>query len=1102
MLKFIIGVSGTGKTFEILNSIKNHAIKNEKCILIVPEQFSSTAETMVYNKLKDTLSANVNVFSFTSFAEFILKQYGGISTKTLSDAARVVIVRRAINSLADKLNLYQTQKNNIGFCKMCAHTINELKTAGADVNTLYNISNNEKLNEIALIYSAYEGLIKGVALDPQDRITLALNVLENSFFENYNFYIEGFEGFTAPQFNMLKRIIENTNCTISLCTNTLNETNGGYGLFSSVINAAQRLKHIAQKNNIKIIAPEILNIDYRHKNSTVLKELNLFLCNNENYVISDNILKNNDITLNLQKNIYDECKTVSVEISKLIKTSVKYSEIAIICRDIEKYIKPLKYELNLMQIPFFTDVNTTIEHTNIANFFKFALQIAIYGISSELILRIIKTDICGFEPQQIIALENYAYTWQLKNSDWQKPFYKNPSGFADANLALKKEDVITLNYAEEIRSKIIPVLNEFISQIKNKDENNLTALNISKALFSLLQKLNCEEHILNSALYLGLGKPIKHNDDILNKNNIGEEIFATYNIIIGILDEISDIFGDEIISVKEYDEVFLILLQSQDIGHVPQTDNAIIITSADRMRLQNPKYCFVMGINEGEFPKTVGFSGLLTHADRDELIKNGINMPGGFENRTLLEQMFFYKALTSCSNGLYLSALSPEYGGGEVSVQLEQIMQIFNPVQLTHNVNDIAFTPNSALDYLSQNYTNDTSQTTSIINALQDDENFAKSIEIMQDVSNFKHYEAKDKKAVKQILGNEIYISPTRIEQFNKCKFAYFAKYVLNISPVKKAELSPLESGNLVHYVLENVLKQAGDNFENLTKQQLKSLANDVTKNYVQQFMPENSTRFSYIIDRLNEGIIRLLFFLQEEQQQSQFKPIALEQEIGTSENAVEPFKIQTSTGEIVNVIGKIDRVDVMHTHSGDYLRVIDYKTGTKKFNLADVYCGLDTQMLFYLFILCKTKHALYNEHKPAGVLYVMADPAPQNESRKHAQDPLIYKTDGLILDNDFIIKGMDKNLSGVFVPFSFNKNGEVKTKSKIASEQKLKNIEEHLTKTVLLMAQCLYEGDIEAVPLRTKDKSPCTYCEYRPICNHEDGIRENYITAPKDVFC
>lgn len=209
-------------------------------------------------------------------------------------------------------------------------------------------------------------------------------------------------------------------------------------------------------------------------------------------------------------------------------------------------------------------------------------------------------------------------------------------------------------------------------------------------------------------------------------------------------------------------------------------------------------------------------------------------------------------------------------------------------------------------------------------------------------------------------MGDRLTLSPTRVEQYYRCRFSYFLQYVLRIRPRRRAELSPLESGSLVHYILEHVMRRAGAEFPRLAPEELARLAGEVADQYVAENMPAAGRRFAYLVERLKRGVTRLLAYLQAEQTQSLFHPAAFEQEIGTGEGAVPPLTLRTPDGRTVQVQGKIDRVDVMEREGRTYLRVVDYKTGNKAFNLDEVYCGLNTQMLLYLFTLRSNAAQVY----------------------------------------------------------------------------------------------------------------------------------------------
>ena len=272
-------------------------------------------------------------------------------------------------------------------------------------------------------------------------------------------------------------------------------------------------------------------------------------------------------------------------------------------------------------------------------------------------------------------------------------------------------------------------------------------------------------------------------------------------------------------------------------------------------------------------------------------------------------------------------------------------------------------------------------------------------------------------------------------------------------------------------------MRRAGAEFPRLAPEELARLAGEVADQYVAENMPAAGRRFAYLVERLKRGVTRLLAYLQAEQAQSLFHPAAFEQEIGTGEGAVPPLTLRTPDGRTVQVQGKIDRVDVMEREGRTYLRVVDYKTGNKAFNLDEVYCGLNTQMLLYLFTLRSNAAQVYKNPVAAGVLYLAGDPVLKTGSRAEAAAAPVYKVDGLVLNDELVVRGMDRDATGMFVPFAFGKDGAPRASAKLASLEKLGNIEKHLDALVVEMARGLYAGEIDAVPLRTAAHCPCDVC-------------------------
>ena len=373
--------------------------------------------------------------------------------------------------------------------------------------------------------------------------------------------------------------------------------------------------------------------------------------------------------------------------------------------------------------------------------------------------------------------------------------------------------------------------------------------------------------------------------------------------------------------------------------------------------------------------------------------------------------------------------------------------------------------------------------------------------------------QVQDLPTLEMLLGRRLHISPSQLEKYYTCRYGYFLQYVLGLKPRRRAELSADQSGTLMHWVLQMALDPhpVADNpcaglrpFLELDDAAMADLAAALVDEYARRYLPEDTARFAYLLSRLKKSMTSLLCYLRDEQNQSQFKPVACELKIGRGEDAVPGQVYRLSDGRTVQLVGTVDRADEWIEDDGTrWVRVVDYKTGSKKLDLKEVYCGLDCQMLLYLFSLTRDSGGRFTGAQPAGVLYLLADPAPQTLPRGQAARAVEYQLDGLVRDEQKIFDAMDADETGKYLPFGY-RNGAPSPyqKDKRADSAKLSRIQLHLDDLVTQMGEQLYGGQIDAEPLVvSSSKSPCTWCDYSFICCHETGLHERALEAPAKPF-
>ena len=1104
MLKLVLGGSGSGKTTLLYSRIRARAEAGRYSILLVPEQFTSSTEGRIYRELGDALSGMVESFSFTSLAERILSAEGGAAVQTLSDAGRAVLVRRALEELQDNVHYYYRHRRSAAFCQMAAQTIDELKSAGLSGTQLAELARDcgpesGKLSELALIFQGYETLLAGTGMDPSDRLELAAARLEAAlargelpdFLREREVFIDEFDTFNAPKKRLMGAMLAALpTVTVALCDDGSPMVPGEMGLFSGAKQVAAQLRQLARKNGAEAAVPELLRTDLRHRDAPGLAAVTELLETGTCEVPP----AAPEVRLFAAASREEEARCTAAAIRRLMRQGVRCRKIAVVCRDIAGYRAAIRYEFRMADIPLYCDEPTTPEFSAPATAVRALLALVRGADMTENLTVLAKTGLCALSEPEVCALENYAYTWSPDAAAWRTGFEKSPRGFGENELT--DEDQKTLADAEKARQLLVTAVDSLRGRVRGAN-----AEQISRALYFCLKELGAEEQQAAQIESIRAARGIP----------AAEEAAREWNVVMQLLDEMAHLLGGQGVTLAEYEDLFSLLLRSSDLGHIPQTLDAVVLASAGKMRLDAPDYVFVLGLAEGEFPCAPSETGLLTHADRDALMAKQIDLPDCFENRVVREQVCFYKALTVPAKGLWLSW--PKGQGKTLCAALEPIVEALHPAAPELELPDLAATPADALDTLGGWPLTDTERA-SLTEALRLPQTDApRGLALLQRMEEDPPRQVNDLSALSGLLGQRLRISPSQLEKYYTCRYGYFLQYVLGLRPRRRAELSADQSGTLMHWVLQMALDPhpAADNpckaltpFLELDDEAMAGLAGLLVDEYAKRYLPEDTARFAYLLSRLKKSMTGLLCYLRDEQKQSCFHPAACELRIGFGEDAVPGQVYHLSDGRTVQLVGTVDRADEWVEENGTrWVRVVDYKTGTKKLNLKEVYCGLDCQMLLYLFSLTRDKSGRFTGAEPAGVLYLLADPAPKTTARQQAERGTEYELDGLVRDEQRVFDAMDAAETGRYLPFGY-RDGKPSPnqKDKRADIAKLNRIQLHLDDLVTQMGSQLYSGRIEAEPLVAgAGRNPCVWCDYSFICCHETGIGERALEAPAKPF-
>ena len=1094
MLQMIIGRAGSGKTEYIFNSIKNQVEQGDESILLItPEQFSFISERRLLTDLGEDKVNCVENGSFSRLSSDIAKKYGSFTLPMLSKGAKAVLFKKACDSCKDELKLFSKNVNNNAFISSAVRIYDEMKACRVSYDDIISASSNadkvilsEKLHDIALIMSEYDNLIKDKYTDPAEELTyLYEKLLTLDYFKGRSVYIDGFSGFVAQEYKIIEVILKQAKSVyITFCSDSPSN-NDEYDLFSYVNSNIEILTAVAKKENVKILPPVYLTENHRAKNDELRSlEKNMYFIKTP----YEKEVKN--ISIYQAKSIVDECDYVSSEISKLMRQGVNPSDITVICRDLDKYQRELQFSFSKYNIPYFDDERQSISSQPCVMFINFLFRVCAYYFRSDDIFSLLKTGLTALDTESISALENYAFMWNINGTKWKSDFTESTRGFVDK---ISDSDKKALDEINKHRDYVISRLEKFSKSVKNTD-----AKGISRAIYYTLLDFSVDKKIKELAVSL----------DKSGKSALAIEQGRVWDLIMNILNELAVLSLDEKVSIKEYSKLFNLMIANEDLGNVPIGLDNVQLGSADRIRCNNPYACFVLGANDGEFPQNVSSSGLLTEADRVKLIDDNFKLYSYGETLNAQERYFAYMAVSCARNRLYVSYRNSVDDTCESSI-VSEIKDTFPAIETKSNNGCVTLdsleTDANAFEFLASDYDDNSKMTAALKQYFSDKKEFENRLDAVNNLSVNPVMKINNKDLARKLFKNDMYLSASRIEDYYNCAFRYFCKFGLNVRPRTKAEMNAMQTGTVIHFVLEHLIKDVTTKtLITLDRAQVEELTKKYLKLFFDTKMGDSEqlgARFKYRFMRLSNMLTHVVLRLRDEFMNSDFEAKAFELSIGDgSEN--EEVKSKTyhlSDGGTIRIKGSIDRVDTYTENGIQYVRVVDYKSGTKDFSLSDILHGLNLQMFVYLFTLCESDNELSGIE--AGVLYMHAARKVYNTERNvknfNKSDNDEFRMKGIVLNEEShsIAEHMDRELSNKYIPVSVS-NGELK--GNIVSLADLGRISKKINELIVSMGDNLHMGYISQNPADSPhhDKT-CEYCDYKDVCMNKKEIIPNSFDEP-----
>lgn len=1098
-VKLYLGASGSGKSYAIYSDVIEESMRwtDKNYFVIVPEQFTMETQRDIVDMHPNNGTTNIDIVSFNRLAYRIFEELNLTTMELLDDVGKTMIVRQILSSIKDSLFVFGKCYNKVGFVDEIKSIISELYQYDVDVEELKKSMEELdeesvlrlKLHDICILYDAFKAYIdKRYAVSEDTMDLLCRCVSDSELIKDSVFCFDGFTGFTPIQYNLIEKLM---GCKVDIrITLTLPykdyiaHTNNEYDLFNLSIKTMDSIYSIALDTSNEILDPYICDKEniYRFigKEDLNCLESNIFRTNKKSYEKESKRIK-----IVSCDNRRIEARYVGREISRLVaQENIRYKDVAIVCGNLEEIAHIYEETMPYYNIPYFIDSNISIRNNPCIEAIKAILAIVINDFSYESIFRYLKTGVSELDNDDIELMENFVIKYGFR-------------GYKAYMVDWFDEDIniIKQGFMEEIA----PVIFDW-----NK---KYTAREYIEVLFGFLRSIKLEEKIYSKA------QEYEHIGDN-GRYRIYSKIYLE---IIGLFDRIVDVMSDEIMSFDVFAEIMETGLDSIDVGIIPPSSDQVIIGDIERTRINHIKVLFFVEVNEGIIPKANNDTGVFNDRDKNTLKTIGVELAPTNRENTFHENMYIYMNITKPSEYLYMSYIKVDQQG--VSQKKSNIFNQFDVIfpfnvetYVDEHISDV-WSYQDGIDLLcdvllkydeEETIEADYEEKCRYVYEILNEEKYVNRIKALKD-GLFYTYKTDgiSSDIAHKLYGEVIKGSVSRLEGYSSCPYSFFLKYGLELGEREEYQIKATDIGSILHKTLEKTFSYVLDNSE----LEWTNLDDNNRDRLVERFLEEavseeNSTIFNssarkrYIYKKMENISKRSMKTLQKHIIQGKMKPVMFEEKYGeTSKLKSTQYILDNDVTMQLN--GVVDRVDVYESGENVYYRIIDYKSGARKFSLTEFYNGLNMQLVSYMDVVQEMLEKKYTGKKviPAGIFYYhMSNPMVEALNEDVAEMAIVKKQRlaGLIYDDNESIENMDRDIS-VSLNLNVNKDKTIRDKRCLVDSEKIDLLEKHLRSTIETIGKDISAGCIDVTPVSHNQITSCRYCPYVSVCRLDKNNSYSY---------
>ena len=1093
-LKFVFGPSGSGKSSYLYQHVIQESMKypERNYIVLVPEQFTMQTQKDLVMMHERKGIMNIDVLSFARLAYRVFEETGGGGLPVLDDEGKNLILRKIAGDYESELKMLGGHMKKQGYISEVKSVISEftqydigedeiervMESAGESSRLYY------KLADIRLLYRGFTDYLQEKYITKEELLdVLSCEVEKSERLKNSTVVLDGFTGFTPVQDRLLGELMRH--CREVIVTVTMDRRGNPYvyehpyQLFALSKQMVTSLLQIAKQNKIPVEEPVELydHVPWRFKEQEALAFLEKHLFR---YGAGAYEKEQEQVKLHLAKNPREEAYAVAEQVRRMMREDrYRLRDIGVIVSDMDVYADHLKQAFIKYDIPFFMDHKRSILLNSFVEYIRSVLHMAEQSFSYESVFRFLRTNLAGFTYEEIDELENYVIGLGIKGyKHWQEKWTRKLRGMA-------QEDLDKMNH---YRRQLVEKVDGLIYVLRQRRK---TVADITRAIYEFMVQENLQVRLAEQEeLFKAKGELA-----------LAREYAQIYRIVIELFDKFVELLGDEQVSLSEYCKLLDAGLEEARVGVIPPEVDQVVIGDMQRTRLKDIKALLFAGANDVYLPGALLRTGLLSELDREKFAREKLTLSAGGKEKSYVQKFYLYLNLTKPSEKLdiYYSKVSADGKSVRPSYLIQELQKLFPKLKVRDEeryLKEQELTENIGFDRMIREFVQKRHETDGawceLYNWYKKNPKWQEKVERFLEAGYYrKPLDALTEEAAKRLYGEEFETSITRMERFAVCAFSHFLTYGLGLREREEYDFQAADLGNVCHRALERfsykVEREAGD-WLKLTEEKRKQYVEESVEEAIADYgnsILYSSSRNAYLIVRMKRMLEKTVWALTKQLAAGDFKPAAYELRFAN---------------------GKIDRVDTCEDGDCVYVKVIDYKTGSKSFDVTALYHGFQLQLMVYMDAALQMEQKKHPEKEilPAGVFYYrIQDPLIDRPKEGEEQESILkeLKPDGMISLEKEVLGHLDHCMVGEssVIPVKYNKNGSLSKSSKAASAQDFYLMMKYAVNKVEEIRQKILSGDVKVNPYRRGTETSCDYCSYRQICGFDtkmEGYRYREIEA------